>query len=220
MGFDGLRRWREPVTRAVSRVLPGDVLWFAETARPVFALTFDDGPHPGTTPALLEVLRRHGASASFFLIGERVSAYGELVERIVAEGHEIANHLMRDERSVLLPDEQFRRELAEVSRLLGEHGPVRWFRPGSGVFSPRMLRTAAELDLRAVLGTLVAANTGGPGDAAIAGDLAAAVRPGSIVVLHEGTPRRSGVAATTDGLLTALAARGLQAVTVSDLVRG
>jgi peptidoglycan/xylan/chitin deacetylase (PgdA/CDA1 family) len=220
MATDGFRGRREPVARALSRVLPGDVLWFAETAEPVFALTFDDGPHPATTPQLLDVLRRHGATATFFLIGERVAAHGELAGRIVAEGHEIANHLMRDERSVLVPGERFRHDLAEVNRLLTPYGPVRWFRPGSGFYTPRMLRTAAGLGLRAVLGTLVAGHTGGPGDEAIAGDLLAAIRPGSIVVLHEGTARRSGVAPTTDELLTALAARGLRAVTVSELVGG
>ncbi|WP_250007237.1 polysaccharide deacetylase family protein [Actinoplanes sp. M2I2] len=217
MATDGFLRWREPVARALSRVIPGDVLWFVDTAAPVFALTFDDGPHPGTTPELLEVLRRHRAKATFFLIGERVTAYGDLVEQIVADGHEIANHLMRDERSVRLPDDRFRRDLAEVSRRLEAYGPVRWFRPGSGFFTPRMLRSAADHGLRAVLGTLVADNTR-PGDAAIAGDLAASIRPGTIVVLHEGTTHRRGVAATTDELLSTLAARGLTTVTVTGLV--
>ncbi len=210
-------RWREPAARAASRLIPADVLWYVETDAPVFALTFDDGPSPETTPQLLEVLGRHRARATFFLIGERVRAHPELVRAIAAAGHEVANHLMRDERSAQLPDERFRRELAEVNALLTPYGPVRWFRPGSGWFTPRMLRSAAEQDLRAVLGTLVAAHHGRPGDARIASDLVAGVRPGSIVVLHEGTPRRRGVAQTTGELLAALTARGLTAVTVSEL---
>ncbi|GAB2617787.1 polysaccharide deacetylase family sporulation protein PdaB [Paractinoplanes abujensis] len=217
---DVFLRWREPAVRLLSRAVPGDVLWFVETAEPVFGLTFDDGPHPQTTPGLLAVLRRHRAKATFFLVGERIKANPHVVEQIVAEGHEVANHLMRDERSVLVPDEQFERELAETSRLLAAYGPVRWFRPGSGFYKPRMLRAAAGQNLRAVLGTVVAANTGGPGDAAIAGGLATSVRKGSIVVLHEGTEKRRGVVATTDELLTALAGRGLTAVTVSELVAG
>jgi peptidoglycan/xylan/chitin deacetylase (PgdA/CDA1 family) len=140
------------------------------------------------------------------------------VRAIADAGHEIANHLMRDERSVLLPDDRFARDLAEVNALLTPYGPVRWFRPGSGWFSPRMLRSAAEHDLRAVLGTLVAANHDRPEDARIVPDLVAGIRPGSIVVLHEGTPQRRGVARTTDELLTALTGRGLTAVTVSELV--
>jgi peptidoglycan-N-acetylglucosamine deacetylase len=213
----GFLNWREPAVRVLSRVVPGDVLWYVDTDAPVFALTFDDGPHPETTPPLLDVLRRHRAKATFFLVGERIAAHREMVERIVAEGHEVANHLMRDERSVLVPDDQFRRDLAEVSRMLAPYGPGRWFRPGSGFYTPRMLRSAAGQGLRAVLGTLVAGNNGGPGDDAIAGGLFASIRPGSIVVLHEGSDKRRGVVATTDELLTALAPRGLTAVTVSEL---
>ncbi|HEY0001025.1 MAG TPA: polysaccharide deacetylase family protein [Actinoplanes sp.] len=209
--------WQESAVRAASRLVPGGVLWFADTDEPVFALTFDDGPSPATTPGLLEVLARHRARATFFLIGERVQAHPGLAAAIADAGHEIGNHLMRDEPSVRASESRFRRELAEAGVLLAPYGPVRWFRPGSGWFTPRMLRTAAGQQLRAVLGTLVAANDGGPGDQRIAPRLAANVRPGSIVVLHEGTPRRAGVVSTTDDLLTALP--GLASVTVSALLR-
>jgi peptidoglycan/xylan/chitin deacetylase (PgdA/CDA1 family) len=215
---DAALRWREPAVRAVSRVIPADVLWYVDTGDPAFALTFDDGPSPETTPGLLDVLARHRAHATFFLIGERATAHPQLVQAITAAGHEIGNHLMRDERTVLMPDPQFRRDLAEATALLAPYGPVRWFRPGSGWFTRRMLRSAAEQNLRAVLGTLVAGHDGGPGDGSIAGSLLAGIRPGSIVVLHEGTPRRRGVVRTTDDLLTALAGRGPAAVTVSELV--
>lgn len=211
-------RWREPAARTVSRLIPADVLWFVDTDAPAFALTFDDGPSQVTTPPLLEVLARHRAHATFFLVGERARAHPQLVRAIADAGHEIANHLMRDERSALVPADRFARDLAEANALLTPYGPVRWFRPGSGWFTPRMLRSAAQQDLRAVLGTLVAAHHGRPGDARIAPDLLAGIRPGSIVVLHEGTAARRGVAQTTDDLLTALAARGPAAVTVWELV--
>ena len=211
-----LKAWREPATRAVARLIPGDVLWYVDTADPVFALTFDDGPSPSSTPGLLSVLAKHGAKATFFLVGERVQAHPSLVADIIAAGHEIANHLMRDERSALIPDARFRRDLARTTELLTPHGPVRWFRPGSGVFTPRMLRSAAEQHLRAVLGTLVAANRGVPSDERIAKSLLPSLRPGSILVLHEGTPQRQGVVQTTDELLSSLT--DLTAVTVSDLV--
>lgn len=216
--MDIARQWREGAARAVSRVVPGDVLWYVETTEPVFALTFDDGPSPMSTPGLLDVLARHGAKATFFLVGERVRAHPALVGAIAAAGHEIANHLMRDERSVLIPDPRFRLDLARTSELLAPYGPVRWFRPGSGWFTPRMLRSAAEQDLRAVLGTLVAGNRDLPADERIARNLEPGIRPGSIVVLHEGGPERRGVVRTTDDLLRSLAGRPLSAVTVSDLV--
>ncbi|QWT21709.1 polysaccharide deacetylase family protein [Bacillus sp. NP157] len=55
-------------------------------------LSFDDGPEPGHTPKLLDVLARHGVKASFFLVGEKIEQYPEIVQRIVAEGHMIGNH--------------------------------------------------------------------------------------------------------------------------------
>jgi hypothetical protein len=87
------------------------------------ALTFDDGPHPSGTPAVLETLAGAGVPATFFLVGEQVERRPALAAEIVAAGHEIANHLMRDERSALLPDAQFRRDLARVrpvADLVGE----------------------------------------------------------------------------------------------------
>lgn len=206
-----LFRLGEAAARAASRLVPGGVLWFADTADPVFALTFDDGPSPACTPGLLEVLARHRARATFFLIGERARAHPGLVAAIVAGGHEIANHLMRDERSALRPEADFRRELAETAELLRPYGPVRFFRPGAGFFTPAMLRSADALGLRAVLGTVVATDRG-------AGRLAATIRPGTIAVLHEGTPARQSVVPTTDELLAALAERGLTSVTLSELV--
>jgi peptidoglycan-N-acetylglucosamine deacetylase len=215
--LDVVLRWREPAVRALSRVIPVDVLCYVDTDGAV-ALTFDDGPHPRTTPELLDVLARHRARATFFLIGERVPGNEPILARMAAEGHELANHLMSERPSVLLSDEQFRRELTEVNLLLAPYGTVRWFRPGSGWFTPRMLSSAAEHGLRLALGTAVATHDGGPGDRAIARRLLTGVRPGSILVLHEGTDRRHGVAATTDAVLTGLAGRGLSAVTVSELV--
>jgi peptidoglycan/xylan/chitin deacetylase (PgdA/CDA1 family) len=220
VAVDAALRWREPATRAASRVIPGDVIWYVDTRAPVFALTFDDGPDPATTPGVLDVLARHRARATFFLIGERVRAHPALVGAIATAGHEVANHLMRDEPTVLVRDAQFRSELAEVNALLAPYGRVRWFRPGSGWFTPRMLRSAARQNLRAVLGTLVAQHHGGPRDDRIASGLLAAVRPGAIVVLHEGTPQRRGVVQTIDELLTSLADQGLTAVTVAQLVAG
>jgi peptidoglycan/xylan/chitin deacetylase (PgdA/CDA1 family) len=204
--------------RALSRLLPADVLCYVDTGARAFALTFDDGPHPATTPGLLDVLTRHSARATFFLIGERVPGNEAIVARIVAEGHEVANHLMRDERSICVPALRFRRELAQVTSLLTRYGPVRWVRPGSGWFTPRMRSVAQEHGLRLVLGTVVATHVGGMDDGRITAKLLGEIRPGSIVVLHEGTFARRGVLATTDELLAGLSQSGFAAMTVSQLV--
>lgn len=208
----------EPTLRILARLLPADVLCYVDTDADAFALTFDDGPHPDVTPPLLDVLARHRARATFFLIGERARGNEPIVARIAAEGHELANHLMRDEPSVQLPGPEFQRQLEQVTSLLAPYGEIRWFRPGSGWFTPRMLRSAAQQQLRCVLGTVVAGHDGSDRDRRIAQHLLGRIRPGSIVVLHEGTPDRRGVVATTDLVLAELGRRGLAAVTISELV--
>ena len=81
-----------------------------------------------------------------------------------------------------------------------------------------MLRSAAERDLRIVLGTMAAMHDGRGCDERIARRMVDRIRAGSIVVLHEGTDERRGVVETVDRVLTVLGRRGLAAVTVSDLV--
>ncbi|MEJ2871941.1 polysaccharide deacetylase family protein [Actinomycetospora sp. OC33-EN08] len=205
-----------PLVTAIVPVLRGRVFFGVPTRTPRFVLTFDDGPDPATTFALLDVLRRHGARATFFLIGERARAHPQLVARIAAEGHEIGNHTWRDEPTWRLPLAEFRENLRATQQVLRAHGPVRWFRPGSGWPTPRHLAIAEQEGLRCVLGTVVAISGSGAGTATTARWLDPLVRRGTVVVLHEG-PQRSRVPDTVDGLLERTARRGLTAVGLSEL---
>jgi peptidoglycan-N-acetylglucosamine deacetylase len=181
------------------------------------ALTIDDGPHPTTTPELLRVLRSHDARATFFLIGARAQCHPDLVRRIAADGHELANHLMHDEPSIRLTAPEFRRQLAQVHELLVPFGDVRFFRPGSGWFTNRMLRDAAAQGYACGLGTplLLATQYRDPTHTGRA--LAQRAHPGVVIVLHEGDESRGGVYAAADALLTELARRNLRVITLSEL---
>jgi hypothetical protein len=103
--------------------------------------------------------------------------------------------------------------------VLAAHGPVRWFRPGSGWPTAAHLGVAGAEGLRCVLGSAVGIAGAGAGTAGTPARLALVARRGAIVVLHEG-PARPAVAGTVDALLARTARRGLTAVTVSDLVAG
>jgi peptidoglycan-N-acetylglucosamine deacetylase len=195
------------------------VITSVRTRAALTALTVDDGPHPATTPALLDVLRRHDARATFFLIGERAESFPDLVRAIVSDGHEVANHLWRDEPSVRLPQAVFREQLAAVHDLLRVHGEVALFRPGSGFFTRRMLRDAAALQHRCVLGSPWLVATTYRSDAEEEGRrLGRRTHPGAVIVIHEGTPERVRVAAVADALLSTLEDRGLRAVSMSHLL--
>lgn len=102
------------------------------TGEPLVALTFDDGPHPEYTPALLDVLARHGARATFFVVGRRVRAYPAVVARTAREGHALANHT---DTHALLPSiasAARRAEIAACAAALAPYGGLPLMRPPQG----------------------------------------------------------------------------------------
>ena len=190
------------------------------TDEPVVGLTFDDGPHPELTDAILDVLAKHEAQATFFLIGDRVVGNRRVVRRIVEEGHEVGDHLMHDEASILLSRTRFREDLTQARDLLAGYQEVRWWRPGSGWTTKAMVREAHYLGMRCVLGTVAVADgpppeSGSWREQRLLGQISA----GAVVVLHEGTDERRDVVDTLDWLLTRLAERGLRSVTLTELSR-
>ena len=191
-----------------------------QTDEPVVGLTFDDGPHPELTGAILDVLARHDARATFFLIGDRVVGNEAVVRRIVDEGHELGDHLMHDEASIRLSRSRFRDDLTEARDLLAPYQEVSWWRPGSGWTTRTMVREAHALGMRCVLGTLAVADGPPPEPGSWREQrLLAQISGGAVVVLHEGTSARHDVVETTDWLLTRLAERGLRSVTLTELSR-
>jgi len=101
------------------------------------ALTFDDGPRPGTTDRLLDGLRERGASATFFLVGEQAALYPDLVERMQQEGHQVGNHTWSHVRLEGEPSEAVR-EIENTERLLKNllGGGSYWLRPPYGLIDP------------------------------------------------------------------------------------
>ena len=81
----------------LKKILPflsmGRVIYRVPWVKEVF-LTFDDGPNPDFTPAILDILKKYSVSATFFLLGQNAKAYPDLVEKIVNQGHSVANHTL------------------------------------------------------------------------------------------------------------------------------
>lgn len=117
------------------------------------ALTFDDGPHPEGTPAILELLARHRATATFFVVGEQVRKRPALVARIREQGHQVALHgdrhrlQLRLGPATLLDDLQ--RGTAAIEDAVGER--PRWHRPPYGIYSPSGLAAARAAGLEPLL---------------------------------------------------------------------
>lgn len=194
------------------------VLFAAPTDRSEVALTFDDAPHPTLTPALLDVLGRHDATATFFCLGSLVAERPDLLHEVVRRGHEVGNHLWADRPSVLQRSEEFRADLLRTHEVLVTAGArPRFVRPGSGWVRPSMLRTVEEHGYRLALGSIAVLDLAVRDPGAQERFVACRLRPGAVVVLHEGRDERARVVALTDRILDVLAERGLQPVTLSRL---
>lgn len=187
----------------------------ARTGRAEVALTFDDGPDPVSTPALLDALAAAGARATFFLLVDQAERYPELT-RALAREHEIGLHGLSHHPWLTLWDPG--RGAAELSlardRLAALIGrPVVRFRPPFGAVSPRLTEAVRRAGLELVWCS-VRTRDGGRLTAEQVRQRCARARAGDIVLLHEG--RRPTVDAIP-GVLDDLRARGLRAVDVETL---
>lgn len=126
---------KDRMARLIYKTAMGDrYLTNARRDSPILALTFDDGPHPTYTPAILDLLARHRARATFFLTGVQAEQFPEIVARTLAEGHEIANHSYRHTCFASLPVKAQLEEIEKTDAILSAHDQREWhwFRPPQG----------------------------------------------------------------------------------------
>lgn len=190
------------------------------------ALTFDDGPHPEGTPAILELLARHDARATFFVVGEQVRRRSQLVARAHDEGHRIALHCDRHElqlrrtRGALNTD--LRRGSAAIEDATG--APATWHRPPYGIYAPQGLQAVRQAGLHPLLWSRWGKDWRRlTTPARIAARATRALLPGDVILLHDadfynarGSHRRTAVA--LEIILTELAARKIDTVLPDDVV--
>lgn len=194
-----------------------DVVFSVDTQDSIVALTIDDGPSTAT-PELLDLLERHGARATFFLIGEHVLAEAGIAERIVAGGHEVGHHMMRDEPSVDLPPEVFRERFEATHEILAPLGASAIFRPGSGWYDDAMLAAVGRAGYRTILGSVYPFDAQIPAPGLASWYVLQSVLPGSVIVLHDGPERGPRTAEVLSTVLPELSRRGYRFVTVSELL--
>jgi peptidoglycan/xylan/chitin deacetylase (PgdA/CDA1 family) len=212
----------DPVRNLIKRTLLRPLLYQAGSpATGAVALTFDDGPNPRFTAAVLDALQRHAARATFFLVGERVAQCPAEIARMLSDGHEIGNHSLTHADFSALSLRGIEREVRATDRVLRDAGlrqeRIRW-RPPKGALNVRTLCFAIKHRRR------VAMWSNDPKDfsARSVDELrrhfdAQPVRAGDIVLLHDSNPV---TVAWLDVLLPQLQAAGLRPVTLSSLLGG
>ncbi len=190
----------------------------------LIALTFDDGPDPDGTPRLLDALARHGAKATFFMVGARAARNPELVARVAAEGHEIGNHSWDHPSLPELSPAAVAAQLERTRAALAPHGRT-LMRPPYGHQDLATQRALRRLGYRAVCWSVNGEDWLGHDPETIATAILSRVRPGSIVLLHDSLYSYEDAAFRDRGPTIAAVERiierlpGWRFVTVSELLR-
>jgi peptidoglycan/xylan/chitin deacetylase (PgdA/CDA1 family) len=194
----------------------------ARAAAGEVALTFDDGPDPAVTPAVLDLLDHHGAHASFFAIGRRAERHPELIAEIARRGHRVENHSYRHtHRFSLLGPRAAGREIDRAQELLTAAAgrAPRWFRAPAGLRGPLLELLLAPRSLGLASWTRRGFDTVRGDPARLAARLTRGLAGGDVLLLHDGSGAiapdgRPVVLSALPKVLAALAERGLQGVAI------
>jgi peptidoglycan/xylan/chitin deacetylase (PgdA/CDA1 family) len=166
---------------------------------------------------ILDVLRRHDTHATFFLMSDSLPGNEHLVERMLAEGHEIGHHMTEDEVTVALSDEELTEKFNEAADALEAFSPITWFRAGSGRYNDTVLSLTAERGYRIAMASVAPLDTLISSPRSMSRFISWMVEPGSVVVLHDAKERGRRTAATLERLLPILQDRGFVVTTLGAL---
>ena len=205
--------------------LPGDIstgekatVTAVRTATPAVALTFDDGPHPTLTPMLLDMLKARGMRATFYVIGDRVKRHPALVQRMLAEGHEVGNHSWTHPVLANLGADRVIREMDDTTRVIYSvtgKVPVTMRPPyGALTFNQRHM-LYHQRKLPTILWSVDPQDWRRPGSDVVARRILARAQPGAIILAHD---IHSPTIRAMPQVFDTLKARGYHAVTISELL--
>jgi peptidoglycan-N-acetylglucosamine deacetylase len=198
----------------------GPSLCRVHTAQKVVALTFDDGPDPASTPALLDLLAREEARATFFCVGRRVAEHRELARRIAAEGHLVGNHSFGHHHAInLFSDARLRSDLEQTQREITQTTgrTPEYYRPPMMLTNPRVFRATHALSLT-VTGCAIRAYDRRPqSPRKVLDRVLRRLQPGAIIALHDGGVPPGRLLSIVEPLLNELHAQGYRCLRLDEL---
>ena len=154
------------------------------------AITFDDGPAPETTTAILDMLNHHGIKATFFVIGEKAVLYPELIRNIIENGHAIGNHTMSHDVFIMLKSQaRLEKEITGCQGVLADFNvQTLVFRPPAGIVNPRLGPILSQLGLFCVMFSRRGKDFGNRRIDKISRNILKGVKGGDIIMLHDRAP--------------------------------
>lgn len=151
------------------------------------SLTFDDGPSPSSTPVLLDLLARHKLQATFFVVGQKVANYPELIADILAHGHTIGNHSWNHDYFLMLRSQKtLQKDIHNTQEILRKSGiqPL-VFRPPVGITSPRLGKVLTQEGLITVTYSCRAFDRGNRNIHNLGEKILKHLQSGDIIMLHD-----------------------------------
>jgi peptidoglycan/xylan/chitin deacetylase (PgdA/CDA1 family) len=197
-------------------------LWCGNSNSKTIALTFDDGPHPQYTPQVLSVLKRYNITASFFWLGNCVNRFPDIGKTVSEQGHWIGLHGYEHDSFPLLSPTQLKQSLEKTQIAIYNAcnlspEKVRDVRPPNGFFTPQTLHLFQQWNYRPVMWSVVPEDWVHPGVNVVVNRVIKQVKPGSLIVLHDGYFGGKDVAETINILIPRLLQEGYEFVTVDSL---
>lgn len=189
--------------------------YMSHTEEKVVALTFDDGPDPVDTPAVLDILKEKNVTATFFVLGQAAHDYPDLLKRMVQEGHEIGNHSFTHDYQQRRLAEEIRQTDRDVFAATDLH--TYFYRPPGGFISDWQLEIIKKTDHVVALWSVDSKDWRNPGVNQILDNVLNNVFPGAIILLHDGGYQRTQTVKALEPLINALQERGYRFTTLSEL---
>lgn len=191
-----------------------------QTSQRLVALTFDDGPQPPFTEQVLAVLAGKKVKATFFLIGEQIEAHSGTARAILANGHEVGGHSCDWELLAFKRRTQVEAKLDRMKGSLASVGVTNLalFRPPYGLLLRGQQAILEGRGLRNILADVVVGDWMDKTPKQIEDAVLRKVRPGSIIVLHDGGGDRTATVAALGGIIDGLREQGYTLLTVSELL--
>jgi len=189
------------------------------TGDKVVALTFDDGPWPEHTEAVLAELAKYDVKATFFMIGRQVYRYPNLVKRIRNEGHALGNHTQGHQYSSTASPAQVRAQMAECQTAIQSVAGVKpnWYRPPGGIMTPVVGRETARYGLKIAMWSVDPQDWRRPPVTTLVQRVITNTKPGSVVLMHDGGGDRSKTVESLGPIIRELKKQGYTFVTLDEL---
>ncbi len=208
--------------------MSGEAVFCVHTQAPIMALTFDDGPHPVYTPAILDLLQNYQAKATFFAIGQHLAQYPDIAQTLVAQGHELANHTFSHPDLNRKFRQDIHREIQHTDDLLAPwlRQLPSYFRPPYGHANLLVMATLKAMGRPLIFWDIDVQDWNGLSVEHMLSLLQQSAHPGAIVLMHDSGPalpgsppvNRQNTVELVQQILATYSPQGYRFVTLSDLL--